>query len=153
MAEIASTVRERLGNVEYRKYMSYVYNFVTFVSALIVLAICIAIVVLAAIMYPKIKSMYNTIETMQQKVDELLAFSWLDIVALIIQAIIDLIPTSLRTADVQRHLILRLRQGRERQDALSIYHKVQSLGSARLSGLLSGVATAPDVVDVLATLV
>lgn len=82
---------DRLKSINYTKYLRYVYTFVVFVSSLLLLVICVAIIIVGALTYKKIKSIIITVETVQAKVDKLINSSFTSIIATILGTVIELI--------------------------------------------------------------
>lgn len=53
----------------YKRYATWVYNVVTFVASLLVLVICVAVIVLGAMTFQKVKSVVDTVNSLQRTVD------------------------------------------------------------------------------------
>lgn len=159
MATPTESLRERLWNVDYAKYRTYVYNFTTFVSALIVLVISIAILTISILMYPKIKHVFVTIENVEDKIDELTTMSWVDIVKGIIEVILGLVTSLAATSDtrvrVRTEVMSRLRPGHEYADAMTMYNKLVAIDPSHVrsqSDTATGIMTVKDAFVLLDTL-
>jgi hypothetical protein len=108
--------REAVRDVDYAKYAKAVYSFTTFISALVVLVICVAIIILSSLMWPKVKSIQTTVLSLQAKVDDLTSTSWVDILYGLVELIIKFIPSLARSKTELQSALgenIRLRHARE----------------------------------------
>jgi hypothetical protein len=150
-----ASLRERLGNVDYAKYRSYVYNFTTFVSALIVLVISIGILIITALMYPKVMHVFKTIEKVEKKIDELLNTSLLDIVEMIVGLIVGLFPLILGKTTTTRSLlrsavISEIGNGPEAHvNAVKAYKKLSMLSDNKTAKDTTTVKSVANAMSVL----
>lgn len=107
-----------------------IYAVTTFVSALIVLVISIAIVIVSALMYPKVKSMYNTTLSIENKINQFTNMSWSDIIITIVKLLLNLVGldgNSREGTKLQRALIDTLRPGFEQEDAERLLSRINGL--------------------------
>jgi hypothetical protein len=115
---------EKAKSVNYSRYAGGVYKITTFISALVVLVICIAIVVLSSLVWPKVQSINNTVLSLQAKVNELTTTSWVDILYSLISLIVKYIP-GLQTSrtDLETQLYSKIRVRYEKEDVSDLYER------------------------------